>query len=69
MRGVSMIAGGFNSEGQMYQWLIYGYTLQQPKNFYYYFSFFVMLYVIGQYSQRSAFRKEKLKQHDSYLKP
>lgn len=59
MRGIAMLSGGFNSEGQMYEWLAYGYILQQPRGFYAYFSLWCLLYLVGQRAQRRMFMIEK----------
>ena len=58
-RGVSLMIGGYPSEVQMVTWLIRGHVLSQSYSFFIYLVVMVVLFLIGQRTQRAQLKYER----------
>lgn len=63
-RGVSLMVGGYPNELQMIQWMHLGYVVTTSDYFFVYLVSMCILYLIGQRTQRTQWKREQQQESD-----
>ena len=58
-RGISLMIGGYPNELQTLTWMNKGYVLSTSNFFFVYFVAIVLLFLIGQRTQRAQFKEDQ----------